>query len=95
MLLDLRFLWESSVTTITGTATLQAIAQVGATGTVPVVSQLAAHTAAAFRRYSGGVPANEDVLLALWASGDLTDDEVLQILGVTDKAVRKLLLRGS
>ena len=94
MLLDLRFLWESSVTTITGTATLQAIAQVGATGTIPVVAQPAVHPAARFRKYASGGAGNDDVLLALWASGDLTDDEVLQILGVSDPAIRKLLRGG-
>ena len=34
MLLDLRFLWEPPVTAFTGTVDAQAIAQVGATGTV-------------------------------------------------------------
>ena len=98
MLLDLRFLWESSGSTaISGALTAQAIAQVNATGTIPVAPVVvlpAAHPAARFRKYASGGAGNDDVLLALWASGDLTDDEVLQILGVNDPAIRKLLRGG-
>ena len=95
MLLDLRFLWESTGSTaISGTVTAQAIAQVGATGTVHLtitgtaaaqaIAQVNALQEVTGHHGSGGggisrLPA-ENALLSLWEAGEITDAELEMLL---------------
>ena len=104
MLLDLRFLWEPPVTAFTGTVSVQAIAQVGATGTVHLtitgtaaaqaIAQVNALQAAVVAGHGGGgggmsrLPA-ENALLSLWAAGEITDDELEALLTGRNKRRNK------